>query len=197
MINLHQSLEAAGAQYIPIYDVYVIGSFLRAPVNGQAFYELRRGEFFVGSYSGLKTFREEIKGAGGMAQADIHHIVENNHLQFLDFKHKLSETTYEHQEPCVMLHHTEHRLFLTGGFRSGEKLFANLFKMERENRPKNLSEANVVALRDHKVKWIQQNGINAGELEKMFLSFYDTVYDWPEFAPLRRIVKNVLEQVKS
>jgi hypothetical protein len=68
----------------------------------------------IGRYRDLRTLREKLQAQNPTLWigTDIHHIVENQHLQFIGVRGAITEHTYNNEEPCVLLPQDHHRLLM-------------------------------------------------------------------------------------
>jgi hypothetical protein len=71
-------------------------------------------DMIIGRYNDLRTLRETLRAKNPMLWigTDIHHIVENHHLQFIGVRGEITEHTYNNEEPCVLLPQDHHRLLM-------------------------------------------------------------------------------------
>ena len=165
---------------------------------------LRLGDFFVGTYESLKNAKAtaQVFTKGMWAGSEIHHIVENYHLQFLGVVEPINDQTYAYQEPCVLLgkkHHDTHVDSIVGGaervvleskpfdfleaFRTANPGISNLSRTEQGRR---------------RADWVRGEErarpprVTQQQMRDWLVELYQFAYQEPELRPLRLIATAVL-----
>lgn len=163
------------------------------------------GDFLVSDYSTLKQRRREVErlAPGSWSHTEIHHIVENFHLQFLGVEHPLSKQTYEHEEPCVLMPREQHNLQIENAVGWAEKL-----EMERQpfdfiqaflDAHPGVSEEDRTEAPRIRAQWVREQErmhpprIDRRGIQKALRNIYVFAYQQPEFEPLRLIATEVID----
>jgi hypothetical protein len=166
---------------------------------------LELGDFLVSDYSTLKQRRRDVErlAPGSWSHTEIHHIVENFHLQFLGVEHPLSKHTYDHEEPCVLMPRKQHNLQIENAVGWAEKLEMerqpfDFIQAFRDAHPGVSDEDRTEAPRI-RARWVreqelmQPQQINRRVIQQTLRNIYNFAYQQPEFEPLRLIATEVID----
>jgi len=169
------------------------------------FLTLGLGDFLVGTYARMKTARRAIEAwsPGCWSGTEIHHIVENYHLQFLGVVQSISEATYENEEPCVLMakkHHDTHVDNIVGG---AERLVLEARPFDfvaafRDQHP-GISKQNLNRQALPRAAWVKAQErltvppVRRQEIRNVLLEIYSFAYQEPELRPLRLIARRVID----
>ncbi|MBT8335815.1 MAG: hypothetical protein KJO11_04360 [Gemmatimonadetes bacterium] len=162
------------------------------------------GDFLVAGYTTLANAKKGVHAwvPGSWAGTEIHHIVENFHLQFLGVVETINEQTYRQNEPCVLMakkHHDTHVDNIVGGaqdlvMETRDLDFVSAFRAAHPGISQK-SRTEQAALRAAWVK--QQEGrspppVTREQIKDALLEIYGFAYQGPELAPLRLIATSVI-----
>ena len=162
------------------------------------------GDFLVAGYSTLASAKRGVQALvpGSWSDSEIHHIVENFHLQFLGGIQTIDEQTYRQSEPCVLMakkHHDTHIDNIVGGAETVvmETKSFDFVKVFRDQNPgiSDKSRSEQGALR---AAWVLAQAsqvpptIGRQEIRDTLLEIYAFAYQEPEFEPLRLIAAAVI-----
>lgn len=170
--------------------------------------EYDRGDFFVGSYvhlTHLKALADSIT-PGVWEGSEIHHIVEQQHLNLLGVKKPFSNHTYRHESPCVVLSEKEHDSVINnaigGAMRmvlTGERGF-DFMKHWRDSHP-GLSDLDWDEKGSLVAAWLQSEEkqplpkFTRTTIREMLAEAYAFAYHEPFLQPLRSVALSVIKGV--
>jgi hypothetical protein len=208
---LHTCLTRRVLVETEISDVYCtpsVASKMRAPRTrrrSELLPLLELSDFFVGTYSSLNAARATARlfSADTWSCTEIHHIVENYHLQFLALVLPVNSLTYDVREPCVLLCQKHHSLHM-------ENIIGVAETVIMETRPFNFIDAFRQMnpglsrrTRDEKARlrteWVRDMEslptppITRQEIRDTLIAIYDFAYQEPEVQPLRMIARAVIQ----
>jgi hypothetical protein len=190
----------------PIRDVYWTPSIAQKLGRGGGSPPplLGLGDFFVGTYESLRNAKATARmlAKGMWAGSEIHHIVENYHLQFLGVVQPIDDQTYGYREPCVLLgkkHHDTHVDSIVGGaeqvvletkpfdfleaFRAANPGISHLSRTDQGRRRANWVRAEERARPPRVTRY---------QIRDWLVEMYRFAYQEPELRPLRLIATAVL-----
>jgi len=192
----------------PIRGVYwspsIPGRLENARLRRAREVRLELGDFLIAEYSTLATAKRRVQALvpGCWAGTEIHHIVENFHLQFLGVVQAINEDTYVNAEPCVLMAKKQHDTHIDNIVGGAEKLIM-------ETRPFDF----VVAFRDAhpgiashtrtrqavmRANWVRAQEalvpptVTRQEIRNTLLEIYRFAYQESELEPLRLIADAVI-----
>ena len=167
-----------------------------------------RGDFFVGSYvhlTHLKVFADSI-APDAWVGSEIHHIIEQQHLNLLGVKHPFSNHTYQHESPCVVLSEKEHDSVINNAISNavrmvltGERGF-DFMKPWRDSHP-GLSKLDWDAKGLLVAPWLEAEEkkerpqFTRTLIRDMLIEAYAFAYHEPFLQPLRSVALSVLRGV--
>lgn len=161
-------------------------------------------DFVFGSYGKLKSLkrREQRREPGVWDETDIHHVVENHHLQYLGRVHTVDDHTYERLEPCVLFVRSHHNLVLDGAIGVAEEyvLESKRFNFVQEfataHREVKLSALDRGAMTKLKTRWlarvVAERRVTMREVREWLVEVYGEAYQEADMRPLREIAASVL-----
>ncbi len=166
------------------------------------------GDFFVGTYESLKNAKAtaQVFTKGMWAGSEIHHIVENYHLQFLGVVEPINDQTYAYQEPCVLLgkkHHDTHVDNIVGGAEDVvlETKPFNFLEAFRDANP-GISSLSRTEQGRRRADWVrtEERGrpprVTRQQIRDWLVELYRFAYQEPELQPLRLIATAVLQGMR-
>jgi hypothetical protein len=189
----------------------------RAPTSARGRpVELKYPDMIVGTYSALRTLREVLRKEKPTLWlgTDIHHIVENQHLQFVGRRGVIGERSYRHDEPCVLLPQDHHRLLMSsliGGsvtLHREQRLEDDNYGIDciaeynayRKDNPVvvNTSQAARDAKAQHRAEWVsRQEGGTRREIGELLLDIYEFAYHQSAEMPLDVIAADTIEALSE
>jgi hypothetical protein len=161
-------------------------------------------DFLYGTYSRLKALkrREQRRAPGTWTDTDIHHIVENHHLQFLGRVYPVDDDTYGNLEPCVLFLRSQHNLVLNGAIEDAtnyvleSKRFNFVEEFDRAHKGSRLCDMSRGQMTLMKVGWLRdvvaQKKVTLREVREWLVEVYREVYQEADMRPLREISESVL-----
>lgn len=174
---------------------------------GNPFVTLGLGDFLIGTYAGMKAARRAVQtlSPGSWSGTEIHHIVENFHLQFLGLVQPVDQRSYEHHEPCVLMakkHHDTHIDNIVGG---AEDLIMETRPFHfvaafRDQHP-GISKKSLTEQARLRAAWVKAQEaqptptIRRHEIRDTLLRIYAFAYQEHELRPLRMIARRVIESM--
>jgi len=210
---IRESIKVGQLVSAPIRDVFwtpsVETKLHAAPKRGQSSVVLGRGDYIVGTYASLRAAREFFRvGNRSVWQGtDIHHIVENQHLQFCATAGIVSDHSYENLEPCVVMTDVRHRLLI-------ENLIGNAVRLECEaagtnpfarydaERAKKSESGSGKKSRGERAReragWVNTQPAGTREqIGKMLVKVYSTAYHLDDERPLLRVALGTLKEFSA
>lgn len=193
----------------PIRDLYWSSSLARkldaasrSMRGGSVLLDL--GDFIVGTYSAVKARKREIEGLypGSWSGTEIHHIVENVHLQFLGVVQPVDELTYRQSEPCVLLAKKHHDTHINGIVGDAERLIMETLPVDfvtafQQAHP-GISRMDRTRQGQLRADWVKAREratpavVHRRMIREALLEIYGFAYQMPEFRPLRLIARSVI-----
>ena len=176
------------------------------------FVALRYPDMIVGTYRTLAGLREKLREQypGLWIGTDIHHIVENQHLQFIGRRGFIGENSYAYDEPCVLLPQDNHRLLM-------DSLIGGAVTLQREQRaedadygidyirqynafrsehpvPHNASRPNRTEKAFHRATWVagEPNGTRK-QFGELISDIYHFAYQNSQEQPLQQIASDLIK----
>jgi hypothetical protein len=209
--HLKAGIEEGIIEPSGIPDVYRVPSITRAGARRAAgdddFRALMDGsDFFIGAYEPLKELKGRVRDVlPHWWRTDIHHIVENHHLQYLARVTKVDGETYRTKEPCVVFLRDSHRLAFDNAIRDAEELFFEMrtFKFVddfRDSHRGKLSRLDRTATTRLKDEWLKRvaakRKVSRLQLQKevrdTLVAIYTFAYQEADLRPLKLIARSVL-----
>ncbi len=192
----------------PLRDVYWSAAISRklaaASRSSRGSVLLDLGDFLVGTYSTLKARKKDIEALypGSWSGTEIHHIVENFHLQFLGVVQSVDELTYRNEEPCVLLAKKHHDTHFNGIIGDAERLVMETLPLDfvtafQEAHP-GISELDRTAQGQLRADWVKAQEraapplVDRRVIRDALLETYDFAYQGFELRPLRFIARSVI-----
>jgi hypothetical protein len=178
--------------------------------------ELKYPDMIVGTYGALRTLREALRAENPTLWlgTEIHHIVENQHLQFVGPRGVIGERSYQHEEPCVLLPQDHHRLLMSsliGGSVSlhrEQRLEDDDYGIDYIKEYNKYREDNPVVVRPaqpardakalHRAEWVGSHGGGARrEIGELLLDIYEFAYHQSAELPLDVIAADTIEALSE
>lgn len=164
-------------------------------------------DFLYGSYRRLKSLKRSVQRQtpGIWEDTDIHHIVENHHLQYLGRVYTVDEITYERLEPCVLFVRSHHNLLLDGAIGDAERYvleskpfdFVTEFKQAHADIRLGARTKRELALL--KTKWLTElvnaRKVNRLDIQKWLIEVYQEAYQEADMRPLAEIARSVIQSM--
>jgi len=210
--HLKAGIEEGIVEPSGIDGVYRVPSALRAHARRAAGDDDIRGlmegsDFFIGAYEPLKELKDRIRGIlPHWWRTDIHHIVENHHLQYLARVVKVDNRTYRQKEPCVVFLRDSHRLAFDNAIRDAENLiledakfrFVDEFRAAHRGKLTRLDRTALTRLKD---QWLKRQAMERKvgrlqlqkEIRDALVRIYDFAYHEADLRPLKLIARSVLQ----
>lgn len=185
-------------------DVYITPSIAeKMRRNGSTQATLRMDEYFVGTYESLKRTKKKV--GSSWAGTEIHHIVENYHLQFLGLIDPINQQTYDRSEPCVLLTKAHHSLVIENAVGVAETLFLeskpfNFITAFQQENP-GVSKKSKTRQSQLRVAWVKRQEryipprITRQEIKQTLLKIYRFAYQERDLKPLRLIAESVIQSM--
>lgn len=214
--QLRSCLEAGLVQPTDRPDVYYVSPWTRAALReDEGGSDLRPimglNGLYIGSYHDLKGVVKTLRRArpSAWSKADIHHIVEHHHLQYLGRIFPVDDNSYEKSEPCVVLDRADHSLSIENGIGVAERCvlegapvdFVKEFQAHfNEKHP--LQRFTDLPKREqtrHKVEWLKRTlrarRIEPQRIHEWLKEIYSLAYQDADLRPLREISVSVLNSM--
>jgi hypothetical protein len=162
-------------------------------------------DFLYGSYRRLKTLKRSVQKQtpGIWEDTDIHHIVENHHLQYLGRVYTVDEITYERLEPCVLFVRSHHNLVLDGAIGDAEryvlesKPFDFVQEFKKAHGDIKLGTRTKRELTLLKTKWltdlVNMRKVNRSDIQKSLIEIYQEAYQEADMRSLAEIARSVIQ----
>ena len=212
---LKSGVEEGIIKRVPSTDVYwtptITRDQLRERDRSESSVELRpimaRSDFLIGTYKDLDELRDEVRDDDplGWGHSDIHHIVENHHLQYLGRVQAIDDNTYYKEEPCVVFLRRQHRLVIDNAVNDAEQVVfeASGFNFVREFRDAHrgkLSGKSRVEQTRMKMNWLKDQAskrkVNRLDLQRTIkdrlLELYSFTYQEADLRPLKLVARSVI-----
>ena len=193
----------------PIQDLYwstqlgrKVDVAVRSRRGGSVLLDL--GDFMVGNYSTLKARKRDIDAMypGSWSGTEIHHIVENFHLQFLGVVQPVSELTYREDEPCVLLSKKHHDTHFNGIIGDAERVIMETLPVDfvtafQQAHP-GISEMDRTRQGQARADWVRAQEramppvVHRRMIRDALVETYNFAYQLPELRPLRLIARSVI-----
>jgi hypothetical protein len=168
---------------------------------------LELSDFFVGTYESLGAAKTAARGftAGMWNNTEIHHIVENYHLQFLGLIDTVDSDTYKRREPCVLLSKTHHNLHMENIIGGAEKVVLEVEDFDfiqkfRDDNP-GISDLDKTEQGRRRKEWVLEleserpPRVTRQKIRGTLLEIYNFAYQEPELEPLRLIARAVIRSM--
>ena len=193
----------------PIEGVYwsstIPGKVAQASKAKVQFLTLDLGDFLVGTYARMSATRAAISALapGCWSGTEIHHIVENFHLQFLGLVQPIGDATYDNEEPCVLLAKKHHDTHVDGIVGDAERLimetkpfnFVSVFKASHPG----ISKLSRTQQGIQRVTWVKAQEtrvpptLRRQEVRETLREIYSFAYQEPDLRPLKLIAQSVID----
>lgn len=213
---LRSCLEAGLVQATDRPNIYYVSPWTRAvlreeegesdlpPITGM-------NGLYIGSYDDLKGVLKTLRRARPIAwsKADIHHIVEHHHLQYLGRIFVVDEDTYRKSEPCVLLDRVDHSLAIENAIGVAERVvlesapldFVRGFQADfKQKHPlARFTDLSKGEQTGHKVEWLKRSlapgRIEPHRVQAWLKEIYGLAYRDADLRPLREIAMSVLSSM--
>jgi hypothetical protein len=212
--HLKAGIEEGIIEPTGIDGVYRVPSAIRSRARRTAGDDDIRGlmegsDFFIGAYEPLKELKDRIRDIlPHWWRTDIHHIVENHHLQYLARVTRVDDRTYREKEPCVVFLRDSHRLAFDNAIRDAENLiledakfhFVDEFREAHRGRLSRLDRTATTRLKD---QWLKRQAVERKvarlqlqrQIRDTLVRIYGFAYHEADLRPLKLIASSVLHSM--